>query len=354
LNGTLRRLPTDPAVSEAHAQQEQAITAMSRLVNALLDISKLESGAIKPEISDFTVASIFEELRREFANLAVNKGLELQIESCDDTVRSDPSLVEQILRNLVSNAIKYTRRGRVLLRCLHEAALVRLEVLDTGIGIPAAQVPHIFEEFYQVGVEPNMTREGYGLGLSIVSRIVNLLDLKLDIQSEVGKGSSFRLDVPASSVRARVSDVVLPSETTGEHLRPKFAPRVLLVEDDVAVRNATRLLLHAEGYEVLTAASGAEARERLEKRPQIDLLVTDYHLGGETGMQVIAFARAQVGGHLCAILLSGDTSPVIRDLELERDERLRIASKPIQAEKLLTLIDELLVRDAERDQATPR
>ena len=137
LNGAMRRMAKDPDLGEALLQSEQAISAMSRLLTTLLDISKLESGAIKPEISDFTVAEIFTELRNEFASLASAKGLQLNVDSCPECVRSDPSLVEQALRNLLANAIKYTRQGFVHLRCLHEQAFVRLEVLDTGIGIPA-------------------------------------------------------------------------------------------------------------------------------------------------------------------------------------------------------------------------
>jgi PAS domain S-box-containing protein len=340
LNGTLRRLPTDPGASEALAQQEQAITGMSRLVNALLDISKLESGAIRPEITDFTVATVFEEMRREFAHLAANKGLELEIEPCQGAVCSDPSLIEQILRNLVSNAIKYTRRGKVLLRCLHEPARVRLEVLDTGIGIPADRLPYIYDEFYQVHGEPGAARDGYGLGLAIVSRLVQLLELRLDVRSEPGKGSSFSLDVPASRARAAATDARAAGGSPGETVRPAFSPRVLLVEDDAAVRNATSMLLAAEGYEVATAASRAEALGRSDALPRIDLLITDYHLGGETGLEVIAALRERLGAELPVILISGDTSPLVQ--ALEGDERLALVSKPIQAERLLALIGELL------------
>src|SRR5271166_4944837 len=183
LNGSLRHSITDPRAVEALSQSEQAISAMSKLLNALLDISKLESGAIRPEPTDFKVAAIFEELRMEFASIAANKGLRLEIESCDDAVYSDQSLVEQILRNLVSNAIKYTREGGVRLRCLREAALVRIEVLDTGVGISPDHLPFIYDEFYQVGVPTNTSRDGYGLGLSIVQRLVKLLTLKLDVRS---------------------------------------------------------------------------------------------------------------------------------------------------------------------------
>jgi two-component system, sensor histidine kinase len=340
LNGALRRMDADSDSAEALEQQEQAIGAMSRLLNALLDISKLESGAIKPEPTDFTVASVFEELRREFANVAANKGLRLEVESCQDCAYSDPSLVEQILRNLVSNAVKYTQQGWVRLRCLHEQAVVRLEVIDTGIGIPADQIPFIYDEFYQVGVPTNSTREGYGLGLSIVQRLVKLLQLRLDVRSEVGKGSSFCLTVPAGNTQQATAPCASPATVT----KParKFAKsRVLLVEDDLAVRDATRLLLKVEGYEVVPVASLAEALQKVREVDGIDLLVTDYHLrDGETGIQVIASLREVVRSSLRAVLITGDTSTAIKELPV--DVNLRVASKPIRAEELLGLIKTLL------------
>jgi PAS domain S-box-containing protein len=340
LNGALRRIDTDPDSAAALEQQEQAIGAMSRLLNALLDISKLESGAIKPEPTDFTVASIFEELRREFANLAANKGLSLEVETCQDCVHSDPSLVEQILRNLVSNAVKYTRKGWVRLRCLHEEAVVRLEVIDSGIGIPADQIPFIYDEFYQVGVPTNSTREGYGLGLSIVQRLVKLLQLRLEVRSEVGKGSAFSLTVPASdgkTVMAACETQLVPTPAA----RKLTKSRVLLVEDDLAVRDATRLLLKVEGYEVVPAASLTEALHKTRELDGVDLLVTDYHLrDGETGIQVISAVRQATRTSLAAVLITGDTSTAIKELPL--DQNLRVASKPIRAEELLGLIRTLL------------
>src|SRR3984885_7594561 len=217
LNGSLRRLVGEPDALEAIAQQELAIGSMSRLLNALLDISKLESGALKPEPTDFHVAELFEELRNEFAGIAVKKGLELDIEPSGDCVHSDPSLVEQILRNLLSNAIKYTRQGRVQLRCLHEhERLVRIEVIDTGIGIPPDQLPFICDEFYQVGVPTNSTRDGYGLGLSIVQRLVALLNAGFNVKSEVGKGSAFSLVLPASFAQVTQPDVPARAQTKSQ------------------------------------------------------------------------------------------------------------------------------------------
>lgn len=320
--------------SEALWQQSQAIEAMSRLLNALLDVSKLESGAIRPEPTDFTVATLFEELRREFATLATSKGLQLHVDSCADCVHSDPSLVQQILRNLVANAIKYTREGWVQLRCLHEAARVRIEVLDTGIGIPADQIPYIYDEFYQVN-GANRSREGYGLGLSIVQRLVKLLALELDVRSELGRGSTFSLVLPAGS--ASTGSVGMPSERTAAGKIPVARARVLLVEDDPAVLGATRMLLAVAGYQVIAVTSMKGALEAAREAPTVDLVIADYHLGdGETGVQVIGALREAFGAPVKAVLMTGDTSSLIK--ELPADSQLRIASKPINADELLNLL----------------
>ena len=338
LNGTLRRMSTDVVGKEVITQQEHAIIGMSRLLNALLDISKLESGAIKPDPTDFTVSALFEELRQEFAGLASNKGLTLKVATCEDSVHSDPSLVGQILRNLVSNAIKYTRAGWVGLRCLHEPSRVRIEVLDSGIGIPAEQLRYIYDEFYQVGVPANATREGYGLGLSIVQRLVTLLELKLDVQSEVGKGSIFALTLPASQGAVRpAARIDAEPEADTRHAQA----RILLVEDDPAVLSATRMLLKSDGYQVTTAATIAEALEEVRADPYIGLLITDYHLSdGETGTQVIASLQAELGRPLKAVLMTGDTSSAIK--ELPRDPLVRIVSKPVNADELLAMLRVLI------------
>ncbi len=161
LRARFAHAPRARAMGEGLELQERAIGAMARLLNALLDISKLEAGG--------------------------------------DLLRSDLSLLEQVMRNLVANAIKYTPRGEVRVRCLREPALVWLEVADTGVGIAPDQLPHIFDEFFQVGARSSGTGNGYGLGLSIVRRIVELLELKLEVRSEPGAGSSFRVGVPVGA-----------------------------------------------------------------------------------------------------------------------------------------------------------
>jgi len=339
LNGTLRRTFADPDALQILAQQEQAIDGMARLLNTLLDISKLGSWAVKPDPSDFAVAELFEELRLEFQGVAAGKGLTFKVTPCEDSVHSDRSLVEQILKNLLSNAIKYTRQGSVALRSVYQPpALVSIEVLDTGVGIPRDQLRYIYDEFYQVGVPTNSSREGYGLGLSIVQRLVALLDGKLDAHSQVGKGSRFTLTLPAGHGTVRRT----PRAAAEPASRVAQAPtRVLLVEDDAGVREATRMLLKSDGYHVTAVASLAEALAHAAKHPRLDLLVTDYHLSdGETGMQVIAALREALRVPLRAILITGDTSVPVNELRM--DPHLRLASKPIKAEELLGMLTVLL------------
>jgi signal transduction histidine kinase len=337
LNGALRRMVTAGDAAEVLTQQEHAVGTMSRLLNALLDISKLESGAVKPELRDFRVASVLETIRRDFRAVAQAKGLDLAVESSEESLHSDPALVEQLLKNLVSNAVKYTQHGRVVVRCRREDATLRIEVLDTGLGIPAAQLAYIYDEFYQVGVPANSSRDGYGLGLSIVQRLAKLLGARLEAMSEVGKGSVFAVLLPLA--RSAVRDAE-PAEARAAAPAAAGGARVLLVEDDASVRDATAMLLRVEGYRVTAVASLADALPAVAKQ-EPELLVTDYHLGnGELGTEVITALRARVGPGLKAILLTGDTSGVIKEMDADSD--LRILSKPVNAEELLRLLQALL------------
>jgi len=191
LNQVLRRMIHDADAGEVIAGQEKAIGSMSELLNALLDISKLESGAVEPQIDDVALAPLFEELRLEFSALAQSKGLHFETANCSEIVRTDPQLLAQILRNLLSNAIRYTKTGFVRLQCEREGEQIRIDVEDTGIGIPEEHLSRIFDEFYQVGVVPNSVREGSGLGLSIVRRLVRLLNHHMRVHSRLGAGSAF-------------------------------------------------------------------------------------------------------------------------------------------------------------------
>ncbi|MDE2050758.1 MAG: hybrid sensor histidine kinase/response regulator, partial [Gammaproteobacteria bacterium] len=337
LNGTLRRMVKDPQIADALKQQDEAIGTMSQLLNALLDMSKLEAGVIKPEPRVVPVSRMLAVMEHEFRGIAASRGLELQVAACDAYVHTDPALLEQILRNLVSNAIKYTRTGHVQVRALADPPWVDIEVIDSGIGIAEDQLQLIGEEFYQIGVPSNSTREGYGLGLSIVRRLLKLLALELQVRSEVGKGSVFRLRIRQSAKGPALEQPQIASAAA--HNGRAVNASILLVEDDPDVRNATRMLLSAEGYEVMTAASLAEALERLRESRGADLLVTDFHLAGETGIEVISHLRAELSATLKAVLITGDTSSAVKDLA--HDPNLRIVSKPVQAEEFLGLVRDL-------------
>jgi two-component system, sensor histidine kinase len=340
LNGALRRMVTNPDAAEVLAQQEHAVGTMSRLLSTLLDISKLESGAVKPELRDFRIASVLEAIRREFRTPAQTKGLELLVESSDESIHSDPAMVEQILKNLVSNAVKYTHQGRVMVRCRREETTLRIDVLDTGVGIPAAQLAYIYDEFYQVGVTPNSSREGYGLGLSIVQRLVKLLNARLEAMSEVGKGSVFSLLLPLAAAAAREPEPDSSRTPAARAAAAAGRARILLVEDDASVRDATSMLLRVEGYRVTAVGSLSDALRAVAQEPP-ELLMTDYHLAeGELGTEVIAALRARVRPELKSILLTGDTSAEIK--EMRADSNLRILSKPVDAEELLRLLQALL------------
>ncbi len=347
LNGTLLRTVKDADALDAVEQQGLAITAMSRLLNTLLDISKLEAGSVQVEVTDFDLGALLEQLRDDFLVLAADKGLRLELDCPHVRARSDRTLVTQLLRNLVANAIKYTDRGSVCLRCRPGTAAgkVDVDIGDTGIGIGSENLGNIFDEFYQVGAAAHTSRQGYGLGLSIVQRIVRLLGLGIAVKSEPGVGSTFTIELPAGT-----SAAVEARDTASERRSPQpHGPNgrsILLVEDDPAVRKATRIFLKSEGYRVMAAESLDEALRLSEQDPDIDLVITDYHLAGARGTAVIAALRARIGGHLASILMTGDTSSAIR--ELPRDNQLRIISKPVDAEELLDLI-RILMPPASRD-----
>ncbi len=338
LNGTLRRLAANADMAYAAEQQQQAIASMAGLLNTLLDISKLDAGAIKPQIGDFGLGGLFDELRVEFTDIAAKKGLELEVVACRECARSDRTLLGQILRNLLTNAIRYTDSGSVRLQCESAAAGLRIEVRDSGIGISREQLPHIFEEFYQAGVSGTTVREGHGLGLSIVQRVARLLGHEIGVQSRLGQGSVFSVLLPRGLSAQAAQD---PAKSLRPGATSARKRHILLVEDDPAVLNATRLLLKLSGYSVTTAASLGEALGKARESDDIDLLVTDLHLGdGGLGTEVIRSVRDVLRRPINAVLVTGDTSGGIQGIVT--DDRTRVTKKPIDPDKLLGLIGELI------------
>ncbi|MEO6184823.1 MAG: ATP-binding protein [Steroidobacteraceae bacterium] len=339
LNGSLRRSGHETtARKEALEQQDQAIGSMTRLLNALLDINKLESGAVTVQRTEFDVATLLQEIQGEFSSFASSKNLDLQVRLEHVGIGTDRSLLAQVLRNLVSNALKYTDKGSVRISCRQVEDAICIEIADSGIGISSQDLPFIFDEFYQIGVSTHATREGYGLGLSIVQRVLRLLALDIAVKSQMGIGSTFSIMAPAADAAATADTPKIARLTAPTSGRQR---QVLLVEDDAGVRKAMRLYLKGEGYEVTAAASLAEAVTLATDLEGLELVITDYHLGGgERGTDVITALQARCGSRINAILMTGDTSSAI--VELPRDLQLQIISKPVDPDELLRLIRSLL------------
>lgn len=331
LNGALRRTLTDERALRMIDSQDTSLVAMTNLLNSLLDISRLDAGAVKPEFEEFPMQRLIDRLSAEFDRQARSKGLAFTFEPCSAIVRSDPNLLAEVISNLVSNAIRYTNTGEVRMVCIERADQCHLEVSDTGIGIEADQLDAIFQEFHQCK-SPGSNKEGFGLGLAIVRRLTDLLEHRVDVESDPGKGSCFSISVPVVA-DAPVGE--LRGDEAGESAPDCAGGLVILIEDDVQVAEAWGLLLEAEGYRVATAASAQEAItliRHLEEEPV--LLISDFHLlDGSTGVEAVGIIRAHYERSIPAFIVSGDTSKVVKDARLLENSTLM--SKPIDTPRLL-------------------
>ncbi|PIW29299.1 MAG: hypothetical protein COW30_05365 [Rhodospirillales bacterium CG15_BIG_FIL_POST_REV_8_21_14_020_66_15] len=313
--------------------------ALERLLGSLLDISKLDAGLFVPQRREFNVGAVLERLCSEIRPLAEEKGLRLRMVPCALLVDSDPGLLDRLLRNLLTNAVRHTEKGKILVGCRRAGSSVRIEVWDTGVGIPEDQLGMIFEEFHQVGNPARDRREGLGLGLAIVQRLSNLLDHPVEVLSWEGRGSRFAVRLPLAGEHAP-AEMTLPAD---EHADVAGAV-VVGIDDEADIRDALGLLLTGWGYDAVVAGSAVEAIAKLEQeRKRPDLVVADYRLKlGHTGADAILAIRHVWGGDVPGFLLTGDTGP----------DRLREAAasgfdvmhKPIQPEKLRLMVAESIAR----------
>jgi two-component system, sensor histidine kinase len=320
-------------------RQQSAIDSASRMLNSLLDITRLESGAIEPQVSSLSLASIYADLQREFEPLALAKGLRLEFAQTSRAVTSDRILLSQMLQNIIGNALKYTEAGFVKLTEALDSDGLHLCIEDSGSGIPDDKLERIFDEYYQVD-QTGLQRTGVGLGLAIVREVSRLLGYSVTITSNFGRGTLVRVRIPLQQVGSDAP----PSE----HPQPLIATthaatpcRLVLLEDNDSVRAATELFLTLEGYETLSAASVADAEVMLANIKPGDLLISDYHLNGAlTGLDVLRQVRAQHQRLVPAILLSGDLQSMMRVVKTSVP-RCRFLSKPVDTGALLAAISEL-------------
>jgi len=331
LNRAAQRLAgSNPALTALLDRQQLALDSMAALLASVLDISKLDSGAVEARPMACPVEQIFARLRSDFEPQAADKGIDLTIEHSAEAAFTDAELLRRLLANLVSNAIRYTQAGEVRVSCTARGDKLEIEVRDTGIGIPSDQLERVFEEFYQVD-RGTQRPEGLGLGLSIVRRLANLLRCDIKLDSAPGKGTTFLVNVDRSVRREGVAK--RPS-----HIESANTGRVLIVDDERAVADATCLLLELEGYEVSVASSEREALKRLSAGSP-DLIVSDFHLrGGETGVGVVASVRNRVGHAVPVVFVTGDTAKsALADSKIDNAVLL---NKPVRADDLIAAVRE--------------
>jgi len=281
----------------------QSLDTMTSILSSLLDVNRLESGNLRPSVSEFSLIEIFEPLAADFAAPVQERGLRLSIVRSELIIRSDRRMLAEMIRNLLSNAVRYTDRGRILLGCRRAGDNVRIEVWDSGVGITEDQLPHIFHEYYQ-GTD-GAERGGFGLGLAIVKRLGEILDHGIDVRSIAGKGTRFFIEVP----RGR-SGVKVPDAATPLHQREDAVPdSVLVIEDEASVRSALQRLLKMNGVDATIVATAAEALSLVrEQTLRPDVLLCDYNLRGSSdGIETIRRLRAALGRNTPAVVMTGDT-----------------------------------------------
>lgn len=326
-------------------QVERSIEALSTLLNALLDISKLDAGAVIPQMQTCAVDAMLGRIAADYQMLASVKNIRLIVRPCSGYVTSDPLLLERILANLVSNAIRYTyQNGCVMVACRRRKHFLRIEVRDNGVGISKTDQGNIFREFFQLAQPQLDTSKGLGLGLAIVDRLVKLLGHRIELRSAPGKGSVFALEVPITPDAGRSSAV---AEQVSAHLdqevekSPLAGKRLLIVDDDAAVLSGTTGILTSWGCQVSAAASVAQVEQFLHDGVKWDLIVSDYQLGNNTnGIDVIELVRQHQNQRIPCILISGDTSPTV--LKLASVSGHHLLHKPVRPAKLRSLIEHLL------------
>ena len=329
----------EPEVAHLVGSINASVGALEGLFNELLDISKIDAGVIRPNVSVFAIGQVLDRLRVDFGPEAQEKGLRLVIRGSDERVQSDAVLVERILRNLISNALRYTQRGGVLVGCRRRGGMLSVEVHDTGVGIAPEQRESIFEEFYQIGNPERSSRKGLGLGLSIVRRLAPLINSAVTLDSRPGKGSVFRCAVPLAP---RTADQ--PAEKVAVPVPPAdFHDRVIVViDDDEAIVDGMRALLEGWGARVITSRDGTDVMAKVQAAGRLpELLIADYRLEGElVGTDLIARLQREIDPEIPAVLVTGSTTPD----RVEEAERMghALLLKPVNPERLKELISSRL------------
>jgi len=342
LQGLLAKTVEGERAQKLIARVDEALGAMSGMLNTLLDINQIEAGIVRADMVDFPIDGQLDRLRSEFTYHAQAQGLALRVVSCGLSIHSDPRLLEQMIRNLLSNALKYTRQGRVLVGCRRRDDALSIEIWDTGVGIPVAEHQAIFEEYHQLDNAARDRTRGLGLGLSIVRRLGNLLGHRVSVYSRPGKGSVFAIEVPLAMGTAPPLEGHRRAAEEGRLEDVRRAGAILIIEDDPEMRALLELLLKDEGHRTASAPDGVAAFELVARaafRP--DLILADYNLpNGMDGLEVAAKIRERLHRQIPVVILTGDISTgALR--EIARKDCVHL-NKPVKPREMTQVIQRLL------------
>ena len=339
----LEQVTVDPQSKGLVANAMTVVRELQDMLDAMLDLSRLDSEHSETNIRAFPVSELFASIRSVIEGAARAKGLRLRIRQSAAWLESDSSLLQRILLNLSSNAIRYSDRGTVLVTCRPSKSEThaRIEVWDSGIGISSEDQEKVFQEFYQVGNPQRDRRLGMGLGLSVVERCCRLLNLPLTLQSQLGVGTRVTLLVPLATMIPKEDKTVLSTQPFEKCLS---ATNVMLIEDDEMGRVGLAGLLESWGYSVIAVGSSEMAVEQASKTPPPEIIISDLRLGGENnGNQTISILRSMWDKEIPAFLISGDISFEV--MEQVKSSGLMILKKPVRPAKLRSAIRNLLRKD---------
>ncbi len=331
---SLRERDTNRQDGELVQNIDASLEAVEEILGALLDISRLDTGAMRPDLSAFRIADMLRQIEVEFAPIARSKGLELMFVPSSLTVRSDRRLLRRVLQNLVSNAIKYTPKGRVLVGCRRHNGELRVDVLDTGVGIPKAKQRDIFIEFHRLDQGARIAR-GLGLGLSIVERIARVLGHEIEVDSVSGQGSRFSITMPMTAAAPPSFIAAEPAADAGQ-----LAGTVAVcIDNDPKILDGMVTLLRGWGCEVIAAPDGESALAMLDKAgPAPNGLLVDYHLDRSNGIEAVKELRRRLGGDLPAILITADRSVKVR--AEAQAANIQVLHKPLKPAALRAMLSQ--------------
>ncbi len=331
---------TDDTAKRADISEKMQLSLdnINSMLSALLDVSKLDSGAVQPEKCEIAIQHVLDKISAGSQQQAKEKGLDFFCTGSTDMVYTDPALLERVIDNFVTNAIRYTQAGSVSIECHRIDQMLSIEVHDTGIGIDHDQLDQVFEEYYQLGNPMRSRNKGLGLGLSIVKHIARLLGHTIDVKSEVGKGSVFSITVPIVNVDAELPDGT--GQPFSDSTIDAKNPVVLLVDDDPDVLDSTTMLLDLVGIQVVSGSDGGEALEYLDSGVEPAMIISDFRLPGMNGMEFVSEARKRLKSDIPAIIMTGDTAS--QDMEQSLIPHCHVVYKPVETDRMLELIRNII------------